>query len=74
MAFSPDGRLLATAGRDKTVQLWDVATGTQRASASGHEGQVRSVAFTPDGGTLLTCDRDGTVRLWDVTAYQRSKP
>jgi len=66
VAFSPDSRVLATAGEDQTVQLWDAATGTQRRVLRGHQGLVRSVVFSPDGKTLASASFDRTVRLWDV--------
>ena len=64
VAFSPDGRLLASGGDDETVRLWDPATGAQQRILTGHTGAVRGVAFSPDG-RLLASGGDKTVRLWD---------
>jgi len=65
VAFSPDGKLLASASADKTVRLWDVATRQQLGQPlSGHTDYVISVAFSPDGKLLASASSDNTVRLW----------
>lgn len=66
LAFSPDGKVLATGAAGGLLKLWDAATGKQRAELKGHEKIVYSLAFTPDGKTLVTGSADRTVRLWDV--------
>ena len=65
VAFSPDGRLLATTGDDNTARIWDPATGEQLRTLAGHTWAVTGVAFSRDRRLLATASWDGTVRLWD---------
>jgi sugar lactone lactonase YvrE len=65
VAFSPDGRLLATASTDKTARLWDPATGHCLHTLTGHTSTLSAVAFSPDGRLLATASTDKTARLWD---------
>ena len=66
VAYSPDGKTLASGSADKTMRLWDVATGKEIRRFQGHQGAVLSVAYSPDGKTLASGSDDQTVRLWDV--------
>ena len=66
VTFSTDGKTLALASRDKTVQLWDVASGTLLKTLAGHSSFVNAVAFAPDGRTLASGGNDQTVRLWNA--------
>ena len=70
VSFSPDGQTLASSGWDRTVRLWDVASGQPIAVLEGHTDGVISVSFSPDGQTLASSGWDRTVRLWEVASGQ----
>jgi WD40 repeat protein len=67
-AFSQDGSLLATAGSDATIRLWDPGTWAPAGVLTGHPGQVRTLAFSPHRTMLASAGDYGTVRLWDPAA------
>jgi hypothetical protein len=77
LAFSPDGRTIATGSYERTVKLQEVS-GTGRAQGiavlDGHTDYVNAVAFSPDGRTLATASWDTTARLWDVTVPGQAAP
>lgn len=73
IAFSPDGRILAAGNSDRRVKLWDVATGQEVRTFSGHAGGVYGIVFAPDGMILASASWDKTVKLWDVATGQEMR-
>ena len=65
VAFSPDGKTLASGGGDNVIHLWDIGTGKRKMTLTGHTHWVFSLAFSPDGKTLASGSVDSDIRLWD---------
>ncbi len=69
VAWSPDGTRVATASSDKTIKIWDLATG-QCETINGHSDWVYSVAWSPDGRQIASASHDCTVKIWDLVTGQ----
>jgi len=68
LAFSPDGRQLASGSDDQTIRLWSTSTGRPEGELRGHTDMVQALVYSPDGKILASSGQDGTVRLWSVPA------
>lgn len=66
LAFSPDGKTLATCSRNGTIRFWNVSTGQVIFNLKAHKPVVLCVAFSPDGKMLASTGADGTVKIWNV--------
>jgi WD40 repeat protein len=71
LAFSPDGRLLATAGYDRLIKVWDVPTRKELRTLKDHSDAVYGLAFSPDGRLLASAAADRAVKVWDVATGAR---
>jgi WD40 repeat protein len=74
VAFSPDGKRIASGSADKTVRLWDVTTGQELFALRGHSVMISQdcVAFAPDGKFLFTADWSGTMKFWHAATGEES--
>ena len=68
VAVSPDGRFIVSGSDDKTVKVWDAASGRLLRSLDGHTDRVRAVALSPDGRTIVSGSWDHTIRAWNLTS------
>ena len=66
VAFSPDGKFIASGGVDNTLKLWNLEDGSAVKTFKGHRNFVNSAAFSPDGKRLASASEDGTVKIWDI--------
>ncbi|QTR50994.1 WD40 domain-containing protein [Candidatus Thiothrix anitrata] len=66
LAYSPDGKVIASGSGDNTVRLWEAATGKELKTLSGHSDSVYALAYSPDGKVIASGSDDNTVRLWDA--------
>jgi WD40 repeat protein len=73
VSFSPDSKLLVSAGDDATPRLWEVATGKLLHELTGHEEMVFSAAFSPDGKRIATASADTNILIWDVAELARQR-
>src|SRR5262249_46088402 len=73
VALTPDGKLLATAGPDHAVVLFELATGQEVRRLKGHKGPVTALAFAPDSQALVSGSQDTTLLLWRLAAPQESQ-
>jgi WD40 repeat protein len=67
VTYRPDGLIIASASKDKTVKLWDAAKGILLQTLTGHDHYVLSVCYSPDGMTVSSGSFDETIKIWDVS-------
>jgi WD40 repeat protein len=72
IAWSPDGRRLATIGFDKNFKIWDATAGTEMYTLGGHAYLIRALAWSPDGKRLATAGSDGAVKVWDLATKKET--
>ncbi|MCH2367343.1 MAG: hypothetical protein MK554_09035, partial [Planctomycetes bacterium] len=69
--LSPDGAILATAGYDRSIKIWETANGKLLRTIEGHNGAIYDIAFSPDGSVLASAGGDASVKLWQVSTGLR---
>ena len=72
MAVTPDGQRAVSASWDKTLKVWDLASGRELRTLFGHSDSVRAVAVTPDGQWAVSASSDNTLKVWHLASERRS--
>ena len=73
LAFSPDGKLLVTGSKDRSVKVWDLENGHELLTYMGHGASVRAVAFSPDGKRVASAGAESAIHLWDPKTGKQEK-
>ena len=74
VAYSPDGKYVVSTGWDKSVRVWESASGKELVSFKGHPESINAVAVSPDGKRLATASEDKSIRIWDLDKLLRERP
>jgi WD40 repeat protein len=74
VAFSPDAKRIVSATLDNTLTIWDVDTGNELLTLTGHFDRIHDIAFSPDGRQIATASEDQTVKLWNGTPAELQAP
>lgn len=67
ITFSPDGKFLASGGRDGVIKIWEAYNGREVMTLNGHRASIKGIDFSPDGKYLLACDESTTIKFWDIS-------
>jgi len=73
LAFSPDGKVIASGSQKFTIRLWDAETGRELKMLTGHTAGVTGLAFSPDGKTLASASLDKTIRMWKLNGTEKAE-
>ena len=69
VAYSPDGKTLASGSLDSSIRIWNLKTGKTLRTLEGHTDALYAVVYSPDGSQLVVCSGDDTIRIWDAARF-----